>query len=735
MTSKRNNHFKIILLLTAALFLSNLSFFPNFLNAKTVSKAKTSLWDSGYALLPEPQKIEIGEGSFKFGIEWKLELSSGVTKQHIAVKTLLDRLNNEFNVNLPVKKDSYDLGEKVIQLAIRSGSAAVGKKEAISRQAYVLELKPDKILICGNDNTGLFYGVQTFLQLLGAKADYTLPVCKIEDWPDLELRISHWCEKEHQSKFETLIEYIDRAVEFKINGIGWHIENTFKYEKHPVIGVSTAFTKEQIRELDKYARERYIELFPILDFPAHMSFVLKYQEFVHLRELPESSYFMCPTKRESWNLIFDMIDELLEAFQGKYFHFSTDELFYLGDGPNCGCAEKVKELGPSGMFVEIMRKAGKYLEDRGKEVMFWGERPLEVKDIRKLPSTLIDAVAGDPIYEREGELKTQKEHGMRVLVYFAIKGGEKRIFPDYVPYKYHKIYSRDYLDTMQHQIYFGEVRNNEVLGNFTAAWDDHGANHEVIWLGLNARGTYGWHAGAPEADEIPPKFMRLFYGLNEVNMEEAYELMNDVALFWTFSWDRRKGIDLPHLPDFSTLYNNPYWKDRYSKISYTKDRHLTSRFGGNSDGTLNFTDESELCKRLIDILNNNLGRVLKNKYNIEVFLSIAKCWFHNVNLFETLAAIEDTLSAAHNMQRQNRFEEAVLNLMTAEKLAENICEERKQCYQQYMSIWKMKRFPSSQVDIFSRESNLNLEKWIYDLKAIRQTFALKHQFEIPEKLL
>ena len=112
MTSKRNNHYKIILLLTAALFLSDLSFFPNFLNTKTVSKAKTSLWDSGYALLPEPQKIEIGEGSFKFGIEWKLELSQGLTEDDIAVRTFVDRLKSQFGIYISTKKSNNNAFHK-----------------------------------------------------------------------------------------------------------------------------------------------------------------------------------------------------------------------------------------------------------------------------------------------------------------------------------------------------------------------------------------------------------------------------------------------------------------------------------------------------------------------------------------------------------------------------------------------------------------------------------------------
>jgi|GEM_PF-2882386 len=708
----------------------------NYPAIQSANAAKSSLWNQGYALLPAPRKVEPGEGSIKFGADWEVELLSGLTEQHIAIRTLLRRLNKQFGINLSLRKGGNGSSADLIQLEIHPGCTAQGQKEALARQAYFLELKPHRILISGNDDSGLFYGVQTFLQLLGSKKELELPVCRIEDWPDLELRTIHWCEKEHQSRLNTLKEYLDRAAEYKINAVGWHLENTFAYQRHPVIGISTAFTREDIRELEHYANERFIELIPILDFPSHMSFLLKHPEFAHLRENPHSPYSICPSKEESWELLFDMLDELLEAFHGRYFHFSTDELFNLGDSEECGCAEKVKQIGKSGMFVEIVMRASKYLEGHGKQVMFWGERPLKPEDIPKLPNTLIDAAAGAPTLDRPDELKIEREHGMRVLIYFSTKGGEKRIFPDYFPYRYHQVYSRDHLKTMYQRISFGEIRENDVLGTFIAAWDDHGHNHEVIWLGLIAGSAYGWNAGTPEPDEIMPRFARLFYGPEALQMEEIYRLMNECALFWTFSWEKRRFLDLPPLPDPNTLAapgSTPYQKGRYSDISYVKDSHLTGTEGHGFFDSL--VKEKQLNQRLLALLNENLNRVSRNKYNLEVMRSMATCWLHNTNLLQTLEQIEDNLSTAGDMQKNHRYAEAISSLLRAEKLAEDICKERERVYQQYVKVWEVNRFPEGEWIIIQRERNLNLEKWLYDLKGIRHTFALKHRFDIPERSL
>ncbi len=695
-----------------------------------------NLWSRGYALLPAPQKVELREGEVAFGSDWGLELDPSVNGQHVAVRMLVERLQKEFGITLAAGDGGS--GPKRIRLAIRPGMAAPGRKEALARQGYKLSIEPANIVITGNDSPGLLYGVSTLMQLLVSKGRTrpSLPPCAMEDWPDLELRIMHWCEKEHQSRFETLKEYLDRAVEFKINAVGWHLEDTFAYQKHPAISRPTAFTREQVRALDDYARERHIELIPIVDFPAHMSFVLRRPEFVQLREVPESSYMMCPTKPESWKLLLEMFDEVLAAFQGKYFHFSTDELFfnrYLG--ATCGCAEKVKRLGTSGLFVELTLRASQYLRDRGKQVMFWGERPLDPQDIPKLPNALIDGAAGWYSLDRPGELEIERKHGMRVLIYFSMKGGEKVLFPDYVPFKYHDVFSRDHLRVVREMVSFGEVRKNDVLGTFMAAWDDHGPQLEVIWLGLVAGSAYGWHAAEPDPGELLPQFARLFYGPETVDMQSVYELMNDGALFWTFSWDRRRPIDLPNLPDPVTLDNKPFWRDHYEEIAFVKDRGQAAmavkfeRHVVNPRSTAKLRDlktERVLSERLIALLQQNLGKVSRNRYNVDVMLALANVMRHNVRLFETLGSIEDALSEARRMQESGRYEAAVASLKTAERLAGEINADREPVYQRFAKTWEVSRFPSEQMDVFKRERDLKLAGWAERLRAIRQDFAQKH---------
>jgi hypothetical protein len=381
----------------------------------------------------------------------------------------------------------------------------------------------------------------------------------------------------------------------------------------------------------------------------------------------------------------------------------------------------VEEIGASGLFVELTKRANSYLEERGKRVMFWGERPLDVADIPKLPNTMIDAVAGHPNLEREGELETEKEHGMQVLIYYSTRGGSKRLFPDYFPFTHHPVFSRNHLEKMYRRISFGEVREIDVLGTFIAAWDGHGSTLEVVWLGLVSGSCYGWNAGTPEPDELLPRFVKTFHGPEARGMAEAYRLMNDGALFWTFSWDRRKGIELPNLPDPKSLAFEPFWKERYRQIQYSKDAHLDHMYDGPFHSSFeNLDQEKELVLRLVNLLETSLKEASRNKYGIEVMLGIAESYLHNIHLFETLGRIEGHLAAAYRLKQEEKLSQALSKLEAAEVVARNISQRRKDCSRNFVNLWRISRFPSEQMNILRREEKLNLDKWADDLRLIRE---------------
>jgi hypothetical protein len=484
-----------------------------------------------------------------------------------------------------------------------------------------------------------------------------------------------------------------------------------------------------------------------------MSYVLKHPQFAHLREDVTNNFQICSSNPESWDLIFDLFEEAMEATPGgRFFHVGTDESWFYGTGTDCPCAEKVKQLGKSGLFVEFVQKAADFLEKRGREVRIWAESPLNAADVPKLPSGVIDAVVNGSYLEGEGGLEIERKHGMRGMIYVSIHGGGS-FFSNYF----------DRVKDAYKTISFNEARKNDLLGTFVAAWDESAPHNEIFWLGWVAGTSYGWKAGAPDPEILIPEFMALFYGAEAEKMPEVYELLAQASQFWSSSWDRvpslrnlnyggsygprptplkNASIDLPRLPDPQTLYNHPYWKQRYQKALAELESEKTA-----SD-------------TLLGLLEGNLKKAARNRYNLEVLQTNARYLRHNLNLFEALAQIEDMLSEASKMREEHRYADALKQLLAVEETAERICRERELSYAELKRVWEKSQYPKGrsvggrryvhiESDTWSgggnrtpdlsylvqRERLLNLEKWTSDLKGIRQSFALLYQFEVPLELL
>ena len=155
------------------------------------------LFVRGYTVLPEPQEVDLKGGDIEFGAGWSLELEPSVKPDDVAVESLKEELQSRWHVMLGTTRHTQ-AGAKIIRLAITPNSVQIGKAldrdpQALSDQAYKISLEPEAIVVTANTATGLFYGVQTLVQLARRTPDgLRLPAGAIVDWPDLELREIYW---------------------------------------------------------------------------------------------------------------------------------------------------------------------------------------------------------------------------------------------------------------------------------------------------------------------------------------------------------------------------------------------------------------------------------------------------------------------------------------------------------------------------------------------------------------
>lgn len=326
----------------------------------------------GYTVLPEPQQVSLGARDFPFGADWGVEARDAAVS---TLRDLRDDLAGRFHLTLRGGSG------KVVRLAISSGAVEIGRaqdrdRERLAAQAYRIELSEYAISITANAAPGLFYGVETLVQLLQRRGGALwLPEGHIADWPDLQLRQIYWDDAHHLDRLDELKRAVRQAAFFKINGFAIKLEGHFQYRGAPALVEPQALSPAELQELTDYGLRYYVQVIPYLDGPAHLAFILKHPEYAKLRAFADSNYEACVTNPDTYKLFFGMFDDLLAANRGvNYFYLSTDEAYYIGMAASAQCqeAEAARRLGSVGkLLAEFVTKAAGYLHERGRTVIFW----------------------------------------------------------------------------------------------------------------------------------------------------------------------------------------------------------------------------------------------------------------------------------------------------------------------------------------------------------------------------
>lgn len=698
--------------------------------------AASPLFARGYTVIPEPQKVTLRADDFVFGDDWRLQLGAGVEEREMAVASLREGLSERFRLSLTGQSSQRNNGKliKLIKLIIAPQSVAPEQaidreRDVIAGQAYKIDLSPNAVTITANAPQGLFYGVQSFLQLTAQRSGKLwLPAGTIVDWPDLQLREIYWDDAHHLERMDELKRAIKQAAFFKINGFSIKLEGHFQYRSAPAIVEPYALTPAQLQELTDYGLRHYVQLIPYLDGPAHIAFILKHPEYAALRAFPDNNYELCMTNPDSYKMLYGMYDDLLAANKGvKYFHLSTDEAYYSGMPNNAQCNEeaRAKELGSRGkVLAEFVSKTANYLHERGRTSIIWGEYPLKTDDIPSLPSHIINGEVYGPEFDR-----AYKAHGIRQMIYTYTQGEEPH-FPDYYVLPSSQRLHPGRTDTprvlnmFEHISYTPARQNADLMGTVVAAWADAGLHTETFWLGYATGAAAGWHVGSPDPIESMNSFYPLFYGGNAQNMARVYQLMSTQAQFHVDSWDwvpttARKRIfnslyqiysntyriSLPPLPPRDQIIPlPPVPTGGYLRLDGDWSKENARRL----ELTGKFIVEND---ELRDLLETNLRRAEFNRYNLEVFLSIANLFRQNLVMLENFGRINTLLRAGERAAAEHKTDEAVAALDQALTLAAHIQQQRNKVLGDAEKTWYQSWYP--------RVAEANGRRFLHELDDVK----------------
>ncbi len=729
----------------------------------------TPLAEAGYAVLPAPQRMTFSGSEFTISTAWHVQVAPGIPATDIAIETLTDELASRHGLRLsPAGQDAT----KTIELVIRADAVALGPaqdrdRDVLAKEAYHIDLGEQNIRITANAEAGLFYGVETLAQLIKQRnGSLWLPAGELTDWPDLQLRCLYWDDAHHLERFAALKHAIRTAAYFKINGFVLKLDGHFQYASAPAVVEPYALSPEEYQALTDYGLRYHVQVIPYLDAPAHIAFILKHPEYAGLRAFADSNYELNVANPQSRALLCGMCQDLIDANKGgRYFFLSTDEAYYVGlsADPKHPEATRTKELGSPGKVLgEFMHKAGGYLHERGRTVVFWGEYPTTPADVTAFPDFLVSG-STDPEFDA-----TFKAHGNRQM-FFVSTEGEERLFPDYAGAPADQLLHRPPNDAPRVAGAIAAIqtdsarRNADLLGAVVAGWADSGLHPETFWLGYATIAAAAWNPVGTDAHGVSADFYRLFYGPSSRHMDRIYQLLSTQAQFWSDSWERmpsksRKGIwgsshsifparhdahdetlPLPIIPQTLDMKVDAEWS-----LVNARRLELAAKYR---------TENDELCA----LVRENLLGVEFNRYNLEVLLSVAALCRQNLDLVLGLGRMNTSIAAAQKAANGNDPAQVVAELDQALAVAQQILHDRDATLTDTIGTWYKSwhprvlrangrtflhdlddvkdHLPDRTVGmeyLMLREYLLPLGDWVGQLQAARNSFATLRQLPVRD---
>ena len=349
------------------------------------------------SVIPKPVKMEISKGVFKFSNQTKIWISEPSDELQKLGELIASSVNQSTGLNLfPTVKMTSNISRSLILLQL--------KKDFQPNEAYSLEIKPHKITITAGSGSGIFYAIQSLLQLMPVnpnKYNFSVPCLLIEDLPRFQWRGIHLDVCRHFFPVEFIKKYIDVLAAYKMNTFHWHLTEDQgwrieikKYPKLTEVGAwrkeadgnkyGGFYTQDQVRDIVQYAKDRYINVVPEIEMPGHsLAALASYPELSctggpfevgNLWGVIEDVY--CAGNDKVFDFLQDVLTEALNLFPSEYIHIGGDEVPKVRWKVCSKCQERIKSEGlrdEAELQSYFIQRIEKYLNSKGRKIIGWDE--------------------------------------------------------------------------------------------------------------------------------------------------------------------------------------------------------------------------------------------------------------------------------------------------------------------------------------------------------------------------
>ena len=355
---------------------------------------------------------------------------------------------------------------------------------AMEAEGYILVLDQHEASIIGATGAGVFYGVQTFKQLLPLPgAPRTLPTGTIRDWPAMQYRGID--DDLSRGPFPTLVfqkHQIRVFASYKINVYSPYFEHTLEYPDHPLAAPpGSSLTPAEIAELVVYARQYHVTIVPEQEAFGHLHHVLKYDLYQDDAETPHG-HVLAPGQPGTLPLIKDWFTQIAAEFPSPFLHIGADETFDLGAGRT---HDEVQQKGYGPVYVDFLKQLHDVLAPLNRRLLFWGD--IGDANPEAVPSLPKDMIAVPWNYWDSSGFD-------KMIAPFAKAGIETWVSPG--DSNWNEVYpvAKTALWNIQ-----GFIRDGQRLGStgaLTTVWNDDGEGlFNMDWYGVLFGAVAAWQPG------------------------------------------------------------------------------------------------------------------------------------------------------------------------------------------------------------------------------------------------
>jgi hexosaminidase len=367
------------------------------------------------ALVPLPAKLTPRRGSFTLGAATQIQAPAPLTGMAERFRADLQRATG-----FPLPIAARAAGSRIV-LALEPARTELGD------EGYKLVVSPTRVVVTAAAPAGVFYGLQSFRQLLPVaafrrvpvgKTEWKAPCVEVEDQPRFKWRGSHLDVGRHFMPRETLLKHLDLMALHKLNVFHWHLtedqgwrleikkyprltevgawrrdspvgptnerdaqgKRIWKYEGHPHGGF---YTQDDAREVVRYAADRFITVVPEIEMPGHArAAVAAYPELGNTGKPVDVGthwgVFEEVLSVDDRTLAFarDVLEEVLAIFPSRFIHIGGDEVPKKEWKESPAAQARIKQVGLKNedeLQSWFVRQLDTWLTARGRRLIGWDE--------------------------------------------------------------------------------------------------------------------------------------------------------------------------------------------------------------------------------------------------------------------------------------------------------------------------------------------------------------------------